>query len=205
MGLRYGRGDVAPARRPHPLPTSPKEQSSEDRISGREKLDTSVGGLECGSLPGACCGFGGTVPGPTHRLPWSRGLTQASREPGLWGLGWMDNRTQVKAGLEVEGEMRSPSQLHHLLSARRQEGIWAKEMHLGFRRGWVRGLCCCKFTSPSFLTYRMGTTTPILRVALKIHGEHPALCLARSSPPQFYFPSSLCPGTSPSHFLWPEL
>lgn len=162
MGLRYGRGDVAPACCPHPLSTSPEEQSSEDSISGREKLDTSVGGLECGSLPGACCGFGGTVPGPTHRLPWSRGLTQASWGPSLRGLGWMDNRTHVRAGLEVEREMRSPSQLHHLLSARRQEGIWAKGMHLGFRQGRVRSLCCCKFMGPSLLIYRMGTTTPIL-------------------------------------------
>lgn len=137
MGLRYGRGDVAPARRPHPLPTSAEEQSSEDRISGREKLDISVGGLECGSLPGACRGVGGTVPGPTHRLLLSRGLTQASRGPGLQGMGWMDNRKRVRAGLEVEGDMRSPSQLHHLQSARRQGNIWAKEMHLGFRWGWV--------------------------------------------------------------------
>lgn len=62
MGLQCGRGDTAPARCPRPLPTSPVDQHSGDRVSGREKLDTSGRRLECGSLPGACCGVGGSKP-----------------------------------------------------------------------------------------------------------------------------------------------
>ena len=62
MGLQCGRGDTAPACCPRPLPTSPEDQHSEDRVSGREKLDTFGRGLECGSLPGACCGFDGSKP-----------------------------------------------------------------------------------------------------------------------------------------------
>lgn len=87
MGLRYGRGDVAPARCPHPLPTSPEDQGSADHVSGRGKPDTFGRELECGSLPGACCGFEGSKPNVgAQSLPCtqitliSRGPTQASRD-----------------------------------------------------------------------------------------------------------------------------
>lgn len=95
MGLRCGRGDKAPARCPHPLPTSPGDQRSEDRLSGRQKLDTFSRRLEWGSLPGACCGFEGSKPimghtGPSHRSRSSLGGWPQlhGQLPSVAGAGW---------------------------------------------------------------------------------------------------------------------
>lgn len=48
MGQRYGRGDVAPARCPRPLLTSPGDQNPEDNVSKMEKPDTFGRELEGG-------------------------------------------------------------------------------------------------------------------------------------------------------------
>lgn len=145
MGLRYGRGDAAPARCPHPLPTSPEDQSPADHVSGREKPDTFGRELQCGSPPGACCGFKGSEPHvgaqsqPGTRItPISQGLTRASwnrprrhERDGPQGAG----KDRPRGG---QGEGTGPSQLHHLPSPRRQAVSGERTWAWGLRPGHVR-------------------------------------------------------------------
>ena len=206
MGLRYGRGDAAPARCPHPLPTSSEDQSPADHVSGREKPDTFGRELQCGSPPGACCGFKGSEPHvgaqsqPGTRItPISQGLTRASWN-ALGGMSGMDHRAQVRTGREVDrGKVQV---LPSSITCCHQGGrpYLVKEHGLG-DSDWATfdcDLAACPRASVSTPTARESRLLPhglALRVRGDKHGQHRAWNRAELHKP--YFPASPCPWTRP--------
>lgn len=167
MGLRYGRGDVAPARCPHPLPTSPEDQGSTDHVSGREKPDTSGRELEWGpSLVSAVAWraqshTSGHSPCPAHRSP-----SPPRADPGIMGqpseawAGWTAGGRlgQAKRWTGVRHVLSFSA--HHLLSPRRQGTLWGKNIDLGTQAGPGVNLILLNVCEPQFSHLQNGSPIP---------------------------------------------